>query len=187
MGSSYPSPFGCHRWLKMVKSRAISAPTCSPAQWPKGYTSEHGLRRSAGQGPGGILCLAHVARFSGRETRHCIGGIARPHCVRRKNSYEGSSIWGEEILVAGEGTKVGSIGVQTVRSFRLQRVGTSHPQMRQRSRPTISNDPTVIENLLKFKRGRAALSSCQVCLAAYIQVIEAGDIGNELDLSQLDA
>ena len=58
--------------------------------------------------------------------------------------------------------------------------------MRQRSRPAVPDDPAVVENLLKFGGGSTALSGCQVCLSAYIDRIEAGDIVDERNLSQLD-
>ena len=38
-------------------------------------------------------CLARITRCDAREKGNRIDGVARPHRVRRKNSYEGSSIW----------------------------------------------------------------------------------------------
>jgi len=86
---------------------------------------------------------------------------------------------GEEILVGGVRPDAGSVGIRSLRGSRLQGVGTSHSQMRQRSRPAVPDDPAVVENLLKFGGGSAALSGCQVCLSAYIHMIEAGNIADE--------
>ena len=47
-------------------------------------------------------------------------------------------------------------------------------QMRQRSRPAVPDDAAVVENLLKLGGGGGALSTCQVCLSAYVHMIEAG-------------
>ncbi len=57
--------------------------------------------------------------------------------------------------------------------------------MRQRSRPAVPDDPAVVENLLKLG-GSAALSGSQVCLSAYVHVIEAGNIGDKRNLPQFD-
>jgi hypothetical protein len=45
--------------------------------------------------------------------------------------------------------------------------------MRQRSRPAVPDDAAVVEDLLKLSGGSTALSGCQVCLSAYIHVIES--------------
>src|SRR5713226_3355602 len=58
--------------------------------------------------------------------------------------------------------------------------------MRQRSCPAVPDDPAVVENLLKLGGSGTALSGFQVCLPAYIRRIEAGNIGNENNLPQLD-
>jgi len=44
----------------------------------------------------------------------------------------------------------------------------------------------VVENLLKLGGGGTALSSCQLCLSAYVRRIEAGDIDDERSLPQVD-
>src|ERR1700730_3256786 len=93
---------------------------------------------------------------------------------------------GEEIFVGGERPDAGGIGIRSLRGSRLQGIGTSHSQMRQRSRPAVPDDRAVVENFLKLGGGSTALSGCQVCLSAYIHRIEAGNIGNEQDLPQLD-
>jgi hypothetical protein len=49
--------------------------------------------------------------------------------------------------------------------------------MSQCSRPAISRDATVVENLLKLDGGGAALTRCQIRLAAYIHMVEAGTYG----------
>src|SRR5271156_5617248 len=85
----------------------------------------------------------------------------------------------EEILVGGERPHAGGIGIRALRGFRLRSVRTSHAQMRQRSRPAVPDNAAVVENLLKLGSGSAALSGCQVCLPAYIHVIEAGNIVDE--------
>src|SRR5580698_11086557 len=51
--------------------------------------------------------------------------------------------------------------------------------MRQRSGPAIPDDAAVVDDLLKLGSGGAALSGCQVCLSACINVVEAGKIGGE--------
>jgi hypothetical protein len=58
--------------------------------------------------------------------------------------------------------------------------------MRQRSRPAVPDDAAVVENLLKFGGGGTTLSGCQICLSAYVNRIEAGKIGDERNLPQLD-
>src|SRR6266852_2668932 len=83
---------------------------------------------------------------------------------------------GEEILVGGERPDAGSIGIRALRGSRLQGVGTSHSQMRQRSRPAVPDDPAVLENLLKLGGSSTALSGCQVCLSSDICRIEAGNV-----------
>src|SRR4029077_2505379 len=92
----------------------------------------------------------------------------------------------EEIFVGGKRPNAGGIGVRALRGLRLKRVRTSHSQMRQRSRPAVPDDAAVVENLLKFGGGSTTLSRCQVGLPTYIHVIEAGNIGDELNLPQLD-
>src|SRR5580693_2074215 len=79
----------------------------------------------------------------------------------------------EEILVGGTRPNAGGIGIHSLRGSRLQGIGASHSQMRQRTCPAIPDDAAVVENLLKLGGGRAALSGCQVCFSAYIHVIEA--------------
>jgi len=93
---------------------------------------------------------------------------------------------GEEILVGGERTDAGGIGIRALRGSRLQRVGTRHSQTRQRSRPAVSDDAAVVENFLKLHDSSITLSGCQVCLSAYIHWIEAGNVEDERNLPQLD-
>ena len=73
----------------------------------------------------------------------------------------------EEIFVGGESPDAGGIGIRSLRGSRLQRIGTSYSQMRQRSRPAILYEAAVVENLLEFFGSSTALSGCQVCLSAY--------------------
>jgi hypothetical protein len=54
--------------------------------------------------------------------------------------------------------------------------------MRQRSRPAVPHNATVVENILKLGGGSVALSGCQVCLSAYIHIVEAGNIDDERNL-----
>ncbi len=68
---------------------------------------------------------------------------------------------GEEIFVGGERPDAGGIGIRSLRGSRLQGVGASHSQMRQRSRPAVPDDAAVVENLLKLGGGCTALSGCQ--------------------------
>ena len=88
----------------------------------------------------------------------------------------------EKILVGGERPDAGGIGIRSLRRSRLQGVGTSHSQMRQRSRPAVPDDTAVVENLLKLGGGRTALPSRKIRLAANIRWIEAGNIVDERNL-----
>ena len=58
--------------------------------------------------------------------------------------------------------------------------------MCQRSCPAVLNDAVVVENFLKLGGSSTTLSRCQVCLSTYIQMIEAGNVGNEQNLPQLE-
>src|SRR5208282_165335 len=93
---------------------------------------------------------------------------------------------GEKISVGGKRPDAGGIGIRSLRGSRLQSVGTSYSQMRQCSCPAVPDDPAVVENLLKLGGGSTALPGCQVCLAAFIHMVEAGKIDDEWNLSQLD-
>jgi hypothetical protein len=77
----------------------------------------------------------------------------------------------QEILVGGERADAGVIGIDSLRGSRLQGVGASYSQMRQRSRPAVPANPAVVENLLKLGGGCPTLPGCQVCLSAYIRRI----------------
>src|ERR1700693_5165325 len=77
---------------------------------------------------------------------------------------------GEEIFVGGERPDAGGIGVRSLPGSRLQGVGTSHPQMGQRSRPAVPHDSAVVKNLLELGGGSTALPGCQVLLSAYIDM-----------------
>src|ERR1035438_8316507 len=92
----------------------------------------------------------------------------------------------EEIFVGGECPDAGSIGTRSLRSSRLQGIGTSYAQMRQCPRPAVPDDAVVVENLLKLGCGFLALSCGQVCLSAHIHVIEARNIGDKRNLPQLN-
>ena len=92
----------------------------------------------------------------------------------------------EEIFVGSERTDAGGIGIRSLRGSRLQGVGTSYSQMRQRSRPAIPDDAAVVDNFLKLGGGSITLSGSQICLSAYVHMIEAGNIGDERNLPQLD-
>jgi hypothetical protein len=50
----------------------------------------------------------------------------------------------EEVFVSSEGANAGGIGIRTLRSFRLQRIGTRHTEMRQGSRPAVPHDAAVV-------------------------------------------
>src|SRR5271170_4293729 len=54
---------------------------------------------------------------------------------------------GEEIFVGGEGPDAGGGGIRSLRSSRLQGVGTRHSQVRQRSRPADPDDTAVVAAL----------------------------------------
>src|SRR4029077_2366092 len=89
----------------------------------------------------------------------------------------------EEIFVSSERPDAGSIGIRALRSSRLQGIGASDAQMRQRSRPAIRDNAAVVENLLKLGGGGIALPGCQICLSAYVYVKEAGNVGGEPDVA----
>jgi hypothetical protein len=80
----------------------------------------------------------------------------------------------EEILVGGERPDAGGVGIRSLRSSRLQGVGTSHAQMRQRSRPAVPDNTAVVDNLLKLGDGIAlrAFSTSQIRCERY-SIIEA--------------
>jgi hypothetical protein len=88
----------------------------------------------------------------------------------------------QKIPVGCERPDAGSIGIRALRTSRLQRIGTSHAQMRQRSRPAIPDNTAVIENLVKFGGSSNALSRRQACLSPRVRWIETGNIGGEPDL-----
>src|SRR5271167_4866745 len=58
--------------------------------------------------------------------------------------------------------------------------------MRQRSRPAVPDDAAVVDDLLKLGGGSTALSGCKIGLAANVGRIEAGNVGDERNLPQLD-
>jgi hypothetical protein len=88
-------------------------------------------------------------------------------------------------LCRRESPDAGGIDIRPVRGSRLQDVGPSHSQTRQRSRPAIPDDPAVVENFLKLG-GRSALSGCPVGLSAHICRIQAGNIVAEINDPELD-
>src|SRR5258708_39107242 len=76
--------------------------------------------------------------------------------------------------------------MSALRRLRVQSIGTCHAQVRQRDRRASPHDAAVVKDLLKGGSGSTALSGCQVRLSAYIYMIEAGNIGDEHNLPQLD-
>jgi hypothetical protein len=58
--------------------------------------------------------------------------------------------------------------------------------MRQGSRPAVPDDAVVVEDFLKLGGGTITLSGCQVCLCAYIDRIEAGNVVAEWRFPQLE-
>ena len=89
-------------------------------------------------------------------------------------------------FVDGKGASTGELGIGASRVLRLRGIGVCHAQMRQCSRPAVPYNPAVVENLLKLGGSSTALSGCQVCLSADVHGIEAGNIGDEPNLPQLD-
>src|SRR5271170_2302872 len=77
----------------------------------------------------------------------------------------------EEILVGGERTDAGGIGIRSLRGSRLQGIGTSHSQMRQSSSPAVPDDAAVVKYLLKLGGSSVALSGCQICFSANVHVV----------------
>src|ERR1700690_2355042 len=74
----------------------------------------------------------------------------------------------EEILVGGERTTAGKVSICALRGSGFRGIGTSHAQMRQRSRPAVPDDAAVVDDLLKLGGGFFALSGCEICLSTYI-------------------
>jgi hypothetical protein len=76
----------------------------------------------------------------------------------------------EEIFVGGERPTAGKIGIRALRGFRLlQGVGTSHAQMRQRSRPAVPDDAAVVDDRMRWTRsgiGRCWNCSCRAACAS---------------------
>ena len=91
-----------------------------------------------------------------------------------------------EVFVSGKRPDAGSVGIRSLRGLRLQGIGTSHSQMRQRSRPAVPDDAAMVENLLELGGGSGALSGRKIRLPAYVHVIEAGNIVDKRNLPQLD-
>src|SRR3984885_13832494 len=108
-------------------------------------------------------------------------GVLRPGFFQDGDVGVGILPEGEKILVGGERADAGGVGICSLRSSRLQGVGTGYAQMRQRSRPAVLDDAAVVDDFLKLGGRSGALSGCQVCLAAYIQMIEAGTGAGKLD------
>jgi len=106
--------------------------------------------------------------------------------------FQNGDVWigvfpeGEEIFVSRERPDAGGISIRPLRGTRLQGVGTSHPQMRQSSRPAVTDDAAVVENPLKLSGGITTFSGCQICLTMNVCRIETGNIGDKSDLPQLD-
>ena len=73
-----------------------------------------------------------------------------------------------------------------LRGSGLQHILPSDAQMRQRSRPAVRDDAAVVDDLLKLGGGSGTLSGCQVCFPTHKNWIEAGNIGDEPNLPQLD-
>src|SRR5450631_95030 len=92
----------------------------------------------------------------------------------------------EEVFVGSERPDAGGIGIRSLRGSRLQGVGTSHPEMCQRSGPAVPHNAAVVEKFLKLGSGSVTLSGCQVCLAVQICGIETGNIVDEPNCSQFD-
>jgi hypothetical protein len=131
-------------------------------------------------------------KSTGRRIRHIEGRRARAHSLQLRvlgfSFFQDGDVGvgvppeSEEIFVGDERTDAGGIGICSLRSSRLQGIGPSHSQMRQRSRPAVPDDSAVVENLLKLGGGSAAISGCQVCISANVRRVEAGDICDESNL-----
>src|SRR5580692_8551641 len=120
--------------------------------------------------PEGSLEL-RVLRFGLLENRDVAVGLF-PEC--------------EEVFVSGESTDAGGIGSRSLRGSRLQGIGPSDSQRRQRSRPAVPHDAVVIDNLLKLSRGGSTLSVGQVCLTTQVRRIQARGIHDEGNVAQLN-
>jgi len=58
--------------------------------------------------------------------------------------------------------------------------------MRQRARPAVPDNAVVVEDLLELGGSFFALPDSEIGLAAYVGRVEAGDVGGEVDLAELD-
>ena len=64
--------------------------------------------------------------------------------------------------------------------------GTSHSEMRQRSRPAVPDDAAVVENFLKLGGGGGVLPRCQICFSTNVGRVETGNIEDERNLPELN-
>src|ERR1035437_2293236 len=173
--SGFPKPLPTHR-LRRVQS-AVSF-----------YAAFRPLFRLGGRWSASIPCgtrrIATAITKSGRVSLQL--GVLRLGLLQNGDVGVGVFPEGEKILVCCQSTNAGSVGISTLRGSRLQGVGTRHSQTRQRSRPAVPDDAAVVDDLLKLGGGSTALSGCQICHSAHIRRIEAGNVDDETNLSQLE-
>src|ERR1700722_8849818 len=93
---------------------------------------------------------------------------------------------GDEILIGGTCPDAGGTGIRSRRSSRLQSIGTSDAQMRQRASPAIPDDAAVVKNFLKLRGSSDALASREICLPTDVRRIKARSIVAEWDVGELD-
>src|SRR5215469_17336947 len=113
-------------------------------------------------------------------------------CVLRLGFFQDGYVWigvfpkREKVLVRGQSSDAGGIGIRALRCSSLQRVCPGQAEMRQRAGPTVPHDAAVVKNLLECCRGCGALSSVQICLTVNVGGIETGKIIDKRHLAKFD-
>jgi len=97
---------------------------------------------------------AATASFSASD--YCSFAYSALACFRMGMSGSASPER-NKIFISRHRPDSGGIGVRSLRSSRLQGVGTGHAQMRQRSSPAVPHDAAVVDDFLKLGGGSAAL------------------------------
>jgi hypothetical protein len=88
----------------------------------------------------------------------------------------------EKILVSSERPDTGGICIRTLGTLRLQNIRAGQAEMCQCSGPAVPNDPAMVQDFLKLRSSRIALSHVQIGRTAQVSWIETGNIGDERDL-----
>src|SRR6516225_1065353 len=81
---------------------------------------------------------------------------------------------GQEVFIRRQCTDAGGVGIRAGSVLRLQGIGARHAEVRKRSRPAVTNNSAVGENLLELSRSRHALNGREVRLATHVACGKAG-------------